>query len=150
MINTNERDYLAPDNPARFAHTRWIPGRLGSVPIVCLFVALLATSCSVIPSPDPSPQCSPLNAAEILSVIVRNTSAQDLHDYPVAIAFDRANFDFGLAAKDGSNVAAWNPVTRHGLPYWLESYTPEIGRGLMWVRLPNLLRQSSVLIWLTG
>src|SRR3982074_2792018 len=37
-----------------------------------------------------------------------------------------------LPSKDGSNVAVWNAVTGGQLSSWLESYNPQIGKGLIW------------------
>jgi hypothetical protein len=68
----------------------------------------------------------------------------------LAIAFDKTSFDFNLPLPDGSNVTAWNPVTGKQLPSGLESYDPQIGRGLMWVKLALLTQHSSQTIWVTG
>jgi hypothetical protein len=81
---------------------------------------------------------------------VHNADTTDLHDYPVAIAFDTTNFDFNLPLQDGSNITVWNPKTGKQFASWLESYDPKIGKGLMWVKLPLLGQQSSQTIWLTG
>jgi hypothetical protein len=118
--------------------------------ISCLVVTLLATTCSVTPPPLPPLQCGPSAAPEVLSVIAHNVAATDLHDYPVAIAFDKTNFDFNLPSQDGSNVTAWNAVTGEQFSSWLESYNPQIGKGVMWVKLKLLAQQSSQTIWLTG
>ena len=111
---------------------------------------MLATACSVIPPSAPLLRCSPNAAPEILSVTVRNADTTDLQDYPVAIAFDTTNFDFNLPLQDGSNITVWNPKTGKQFASWLESYNPQIGKGLMWVKLPLLGPQSSQTIWLTG
>lgn len=111
---------------------------------------MLATACSVVPPSPPPVPCSPSAAPEILSVTVSNVGATDLHDYPVAIAFDSTNFDFNLPLHDGSNVTVWNPKTGKQFQSWLESYNPQIGKGLMWIKLPLLAQQSSQTIWLTG
>jgi hypothetical protein len=81
---------------------------------------------------------------------VLNAGTTDLHDYPVSIAFDTTNFDFNLPSQDGSNITVWNTATGEQFSSWLESYNPQIGKGLIWVKLPVLAQQSSQTIWLTG
>jgi hypothetical protein len=81
---------------------------------------------------------------------VHNAGTTDLHDYPVSIAFDTTNFDFNLPSQDGSNITVWNTATGEQFSSWLESYNPQIGKGLIWVKLPLLAQQSSQTIWLTG
>ncbi|MGC2327344.1 MAG: DUF2341 domain-containing protein, partial [Candidatus Sulfotelmatobacter sp.] len=81
---------------------------------------------------------------------VQNSGEENLQDYAVAIALDRTNFDFGIPFQDGSELAVWDATTHQALPDWLESYDPVAGKGLLWVKLPNLGAQGSVSLWLTA
>lgn len=83
-------------------------------------------------------------------VTVQNSGEENLQDYAVAIALDRTNFDFGIPFQDGSELAVWDATTHQALPDWLESYDPVAGKGLLWVKLPNLGAQGSVSLWLTA
>src|SRR5712671_6975949 len=149
MISKQE-GHLHPDNRIRFVRASPVLGNRGIMLVACLLVSMLATACSVIPPPLPPLQCGPGAAPEILSVTVLNAGTTDLHDYPVSIAFDTTNFDFNLPSQDGSNITVWNTATGEQFSSWLESYNPQIGKGLIWVKLPVLAQQSSQTIWLTG
>src|SRR3981081_4603667 len=144
------------NSPILFARARAEIGRRRTLATACFVITMFAMACSVAPPQPPSPpsnpppQCSPSAAPEILSISAHNVAATDLHDYPVAIAFDKTNFDFNLPSQDGSNVTAWNPTTGQQLPSWLETYDPQLGKGLIWTKLPLLAQQSSQTIWLTG
>src|SRR3979411_784973 len=97
-----------------FARARAELGRRRKLATACFVATMFATACSVAPplsAPPPPPQCSPSAAPEILSITAHNVAATDLHDYPVAIAFDKTNFDFNLPSQYGSNITTWNTHT---------------------------------------
>ncbi len=94
--------------------------------------------------------CDPERAAEVRLVTVQNSGQENLQDYAVAVALDRANFDFTIPTRDGSDLAVWDAITHQALPDWLESYDAVAGKALLWVKLPALEAQTSVSLWLTA
>ncbi len=95
-------------------------------------------------------QCNPQRAPEMLAVAIENPGSTALRDYPVAVAFDQTSFTFRPWEKEGSEFGAWDPRTRRPLPYWLESYDPKAGKGLLWVKLASLPALQTVHIWITS
>lgn len=123
----------------------------------CRLIALLAFALFMSACGGKSPalpitasqSCDPSTAPEVISVTATNIGSEDLLNYPIAVPIQTGNFDFSLAAPDGSNVGAWDQSSAQ-LSHWLESYDATIGKGMIWVKIPSLVHQSSATIRLTG
>ena len=118
-----------------------------------IVVIVISISCGG-PSPSPVPTtlppavCDPSQATEVVSVTIQNNDNISLQNYVVAITLDKSSFDFNLASADGSNLAVWDSPSHTALPFWLESYDPQIGKAVLWVKIANLVPQAvqSVLV----
>jgi hypothetical protein len=74
-------------------------GKIARLAVLCLLLeSFVACGVSSLPL---TLGCDPNNAPEVQSVTVENTGQENLQNYPVAVALDRANFDFTVASKDG-------------------------------------------------
>jgi hypothetical protein len=119
--------------------------------LACALSLLGGCGLSSVPSNiTPAPVCDPNSAPEVRIVNVENSGAGSLQDYPVAVVLDQTNFNFTIAAKDGSDLAAWDGTTRQAMAQWLESYNPAAQKALLWVKVPALAAQGSLQFFLTA
>ena len=86
----------------------------------------------------------------MLLATAQNTTSDDLRDYALAVPFDSTVFNFALASNDGSDLAAWDASSKVPLDFWLESYDPQVGKAVLWVKLANLPPGTSRGIWITS
>ncbi len=117
--------------------------------VVICFLLLSLVACGGGTAPV-DPGCDPNNAPEVLSLTIHNNEQENLQKYPVAISLDETSFDFTRPSKDGSDLAVWDAATHQPMPGWLESYDPEAGKALLWVKLPSLGPQASRKLFLTA
>jgi Domain of unknown function (DUF2341)/BNR repeat-like domain len=87
--------------------------------------------------------------AQDLSITISNPSSSDLHDYPVAIALDKTNFEFSKAGWDGSGISVWDSL-RRPVAHWLESYDRTSGEAMLWVKVPFIAAGNSLMLRLTA
>ena len=100
--------------------------------------------------PPPPPSCDPAQAAELIQISVHNSGSGSLTNYPVAVSFDRNTFDFSLASSTGDNLAVWDANSKAPLSFWIESYDPQAGKALLWVKIPTISTQADPSIWITA
>ncbi|HSS98576.1 MAG TPA: DUF2341 domain-containing protein [Terriglobales bacterium] len=94
--------------------------------------------------------CDPGKAAQVLSATIQNTGTEDLQNYALAISFDKNSFNFTIASSDGHDLAVWDAVTKLALSFWLEAYDQQVGKAILWVKVPALKAGASQVIWITA
>jgi hypothetical protein len=117
--------------------------------VVALICVTVACGLNSLVPPASTPACDLKSAAELISITASNNGAADLSDYPVAVPIHARDFDFNLAAADGSDLSAWDSQGAQ-IPHWVESYDPVLGDALVWVKWPFLAHQGSAAISLTA
>jgi hypothetical protein len=91
------------------------------------------------------PACDPLDASQLFRVTIE--TANTLYDYPISVRLDSAQFDFSQAQPNGGDIWFWEPQAKAPLNHWVERYDVDLGKALIWVRIPTLLPGYNT-IWL--
>lgn len=75
-------------------------------------------------------------------------SGQDLNNYQVMINLDSSNFNFSHAASDGSDIRIYD-LSGNMLSFWIEKWDYINQEAIVWVKVPNLQANSTVVLNMT-
>ena len=89
----------------------------------------------------------PISFKYIRKITITEQSGNDLSDYQVLIELNSTNFDFSHAQTNGEDIR-FTDASGNLLSYWIESWDAVNETAKVWVKIPSIPANSSVVIWM--
>jgi len=80
-------------------------------------------------------------------VLIIENSGKDLTDFQVLLELTADNFDFTKAQDNGEDIRFTDTGLKLLLPYWIESWDKVNKKARVWIRIPSIPANGTVIIW---